>query len=97
MGTYSTKDFEAALERIGFRRDTTHHNTFWYYDSEKKSSLHTRTSHGEKEFGNSMPSMRRRQIGNLSRRYRHLVEQGIVQNVDVDQEDQPWSLSSRSG
>lgn len=25
MGTYRTKDFEAALERFGSRRDATHH------------------------------------------------------------------------
>ena len=37
MPTYSTKDFEAALERIGFRRDKTHHNMFWYYDGERKN------------------------------------------------------------
>ncbi len=28
MPTYRTSDFEAALERLGFRRDKTHHNMF---------------------------------------------------------------------
>jgi hypothetical protein len=50
MPTYSTKDFETALERIGFRRDKTHHNMFWFYDGERKTALRTRTSQGEKEF-----------------------------------------------
>jgi hypothetical protein len=57
MPTYSTKDFETALERVGFRRDKTHHNMFWYYDGERKTSLRTRTSQGEKEFDDSMLSM----------------------------------------
>jgi hypothetical protein len=93
MGTYRTRDFEAALVRIGFRQDMTHHQMFWYYDGERKSSLHTRTSHGEKEFDDSMLALRRRQIGNLSKpqmlellagtltaeQFReHLVAQGIL-------------------
>ena len=67
MPTYSTKDFEAALERLGFRRDTTHHHMFWYFDGDRKTSVRTRTSHGEKEFDDSLLSMRRRQIGQLSK------------------------------
>ncbi len=67
MPTYSTRAYEAALERVGFRRDTTHHQMFWYYDGDKKSPLRTRTSHGEKEFNDSMLSLRRRQIGSLSK------------------------------
>ncbi len=67
MPTYSTRAYGAALERVVFRRDTTHHQMFWYYDGDKKSSLRTRTSHGEKEFNDSMLSLRRRQIGSLSK------------------------------
>ena len=77
MGTYRTRDFEAALERVGFRRDTTHHQMFWYFDGEHKSSLHTRTSHGEKEFDDSMLALRRRQIGNLPKP-RMLVARGYA-------------------
>ncbi len=67
MPTYRTQEFEAALERLGFRRDTTHHNMFWYYRDGRKTSLRTRTSQSEKEFDESMLSMRRKQLGNLSR------------------------------
>ncbi len=67
MPTYRTQEFEAALERLGFRRDKTHHNMFWYFRDGRKTSLRTRTSQGEKEFDESMLSMRRKQLGNLSK------------------------------
>ncbi len=67
MPTYRTQDFEAALERLGFQRDKTHHNMFWYYYDSRKTSLRTRTSQGEKEFDESMLSMRRRQLGNITK------------------------------
>ena len=67
MPTYRTQDFEAALERLGFRRDKTHHNMFWFYYEGQKTALRTRTSQGEKEFDDSLLSMRRKQIGNLSK------------------------------
>ena len=95
MPTYSTKDFEAALERLGFRRDTTHHQMFWYFDGDRKTSVRTRTSHGEKEFDDSLLSMRRKQIGHLSKPQflallngsltpeafrQHLLDSGVLQS-----------------
>ena len=67
MPTYSTREFEAALIRLGFRRDTTHHQMFWYFDGDRKTSVRTRTSHGEREFDDSLLSLRRKQIGSLSK------------------------------
>ncbi len=99
MPTYRTSDFEAALERLGFRRDKTHHNMFWYYLGDRKTALRTRTSQGEKEFDDSLLSLRRKQIGNLSKAqflevlngrlteeaYRqYLLQSGIIQ-ADADQ------------
>lgn len=67
MLTYRTQEFEAVLERLGLRRDKTYHNMFWYYHRDRKTALRTRTSQGEKEFDDSMLSMRRKQVGNLSK------------------------------
>ena len=100
MPTYSTKDYEAALERMGFRRDTTHHQMFWYFDGDRKTSIRTRTSHGEKKFDDSLLAMRRKQIGSLSKAQflallngslspavfrQHLLDNGILQ-PPADQE-----------
>jgi len=40
---------------------------YWYFDGETRTSLRTRTSHGEKEFNESLLAARRKQIGNLSK------------------------------
>ena len=63
MATYSTRDFIRALRRKGFHQDQTHHNMFWLYVNGKKTSVRTRTSHGEREFGESMLGIRGKQIG----------------------------------
>ena len=100
MPTYRTREFEAALERLGFQRDKTHHNMFWYYYGARKTSLRTRTSQGEKEFDEAMLSMRRKQVGNLSKSQflemlngqlspeiylQHLLDNGIIQ-LEEDRE-----------
>ncbi len=67
MATYDTDKFRKALQAKGFEEDPTHHNMYWYWLDGKKSSVRTRTSHGEKQFDDSMLSMRQKQIGNLSK------------------------------
>lgn len=63
MSVYSTPKFVKAIEKKGFVRDNTHHNMFWYYLDGKKTTIRTRTSHGEKEFNESLLAERRKQIG----------------------------------
>ena len=99
MPTYRTQEFEAALERLGFQSDKTHHNMFWYYLDGRKTALRTRTSQGEKEFDDSLLSMRRKQIGSLSKAQflqlldgrltpeaylQHLLDNSIVQMQEDD-------------
>jgi len=82
------------LERLGFRRDKTHHTMFWYYLGDRKTALRTRTSQGEKEFDDFMLSLRRKQLGNLTKSQflemlngrlteeafrQHLLDNGIIQ------------------
>jgi hypothetical protein len=40
---------------------------FWYYLDGKKTSIRTRTSHGENEFNDGLMSERRKQIGLASK------------------------------
>ncbi len=67
MNVYSTSKFIKAIEKKGFMRDNCHHNMFWYYLDGKKTSIRTRTSHGENEFNDSLMSERRKQIGLASK------------------------------
>lgn len=67
MTVYSTSKFIKAIEKKGFMRDDGHHNMFWYYLNGKKTSIRTRTSHGENEFNDGLMSERRKQIGLASK------------------------------
>ena len=93
MASYPTRDFEAALERKGFKRDETHHAMFWYHYRGRKTTVRTRTSHGETDFDDGLLAQRRRQMGDLSKRQildfiecpmsaetfeKHLVESGRI-------------------
>ena len=63
MASYKTSEFEKALETKGYKRDNTHHQMFWYYLDGKKSSVHTRMSHNEREFDDGLFGQRRKQLG----------------------------------
>jgi len=67
MAVYPTSKFIAAIKREGFVLDKTHHTVFWYYLGGKKTSVRTRTSHGEKEFNDGLMAERRKQIGLASK------------------------------
>ena len=56
MTVYSTSKFIKAIEKKGFMRDNSHHNMFWYYLDGKKTSIRTRTSHGENDFNDGLMS-----------------------------------------
>lgn len=62
MGSYSTRKFESSLISKGFKEDKTHHKFFWFYCENKKSSVFTKTSHGEKEFGDNLLKQRKDQM-----------------------------------
>ena len=97
MASYRTDDFIGSLESKGFVRDTTHHNMFWYYYEGRRTSVRTRTSHGEREFDDALFHQRRKQMGGLSRKQmndfidcplsaadyaKHLIGGGLVEPAD---------------
>jgi hypothetical protein len=67
-----TRDIENALLDKGFRVDDTHHSVFWLYIHGKKTSIHTRISHGKEEYGDRLLGkmavqlkLRRKQLDSL--------------------------------
>lgn len=66
MSSHPTRDIVAALQKKGFVEGNNHHRMFIYMVDGKKSSIRTRISHGEKEYGDSLLGQMARQMG-LSR------------------------------
>ena len=72
MGTHKTRDIRSALLGKGFRESETHHEMYWFYAGERKTSVRTRISHGCNEYGDSLLSqmatqlkLRRRDLDDL--------------------------------
>ena len=47
----------------GFISDENHHEMFWLVVGGKKTSIRTRISHGEKEYGDQLLTLMSRQVG----------------------------------
>lgn len=51
-----------ALLHKGFRAVAAHHEMYWLYADDKKTSVRTRLSHGEKEYGQKLLAAMRKQL-----------------------------------
>ncbi len=54
MATLKTKDICTSLTNKGFKEDNTHHKMYWLHVGDKKTSIRTRISHGEAEYGDNL-------------------------------------------
>jgi hypothetical protein len=53
----------AALEKKGFScENTKHHYVYWFVVNDRKTSINTKISHGEKEIGSPLISAMSRQV-----------------------------------
>lgn len=66
MSTHKTSDIEQALMSKGFKKVNTHHEMYWLHVGSKKTSIRTRVSNGEREYGDKLLSIMARQV-HLSR------------------------------
>ena len=62
MSTRETSTIRAALGDKGFRRVEKHHEMWWYYVGERKTSVRTRISHGANEYGDALLGQMARQL-----------------------------------
>jgi hypothetical protein len=62
MSTFKTGSIDKALRGKGFKMSSTHHDMYWFYVGEKKTSVRTRLSHGVSEYGDSLLGQMARQL-----------------------------------
>ena len=62
MSVRETSTIRAALGDKGFHRVEKHHEMWWYYVGERKTSVRTRISHGTNEYGDSLLGQMARQL-----------------------------------
>jgi hypothetical protein len=103
------REVAAALQAKGFRKTENDHSFFTLWVDGKKTVIHTKISHGEKELGNRLLSLMARQLGVTRSQFllfvncdltqdgyvRHLREAGRL--PPPPKEDTPKGRKKRSG
>jgi hypothetical protein len=62
VSPYKTKGIKQSLLQKGFRQSNTHHEMFYLFVNNKKTSIRTRLSHGISEYGDNLLGQMARQL-----------------------------------
>jgi predicted RNA binding protein YcfA (HicA-like mRNA interferase family) len=74
MSSVETKKLEKALTSKGFEESNTHHEMYWLSHDGKKTSIRTRISHSEREYGDGLLSQMSKQVKLSKSDFHNLVE-----------------------
>lgn len=74
MSPRKTDQIGAALTSKGFQAQDTHHEMYWLYVDGKKTSVRTRLSHGEREYGDNLLGQMAKQVGLVRRELDDLID-----------------------
>jgi hypothetical protein len=74
MSTWKTKDIRKSLLVKGFQETNTHHEMYWLYVGTRKTSVRTRISHSESEYGDRLLNQMAKQVGLNRAEFDELIE-----------------------
>lgn len=74
MSTRKTKDIRKSLLVKGFKETNTHHEMYWLYIGSRKTSVRTRISHSESEYGDKLLGQMAKQVGLSKAEFDDLIE-----------------------
>ena len=80
MSTRPTRDIQTNLEQKGFKQDSTHHQMYWLYIGERKTSIRTRISHSEREYGDNLLGQMAKQVRLPKKKFLELIDCSLVKN-----------------
>jgi hypothetical protein len=63
MSSWKTRDIRKGLLAKGFNQTKTHHEMYWLYIGDRKTSIRTRISHSESEYGDRLLNQMAKQVG----------------------------------
>ncbi len=87
MASRKTRDVESALERKGFKKESSHHRYFIFHNSQgKKTSVSTYTSNGSKELDDYLIGQMAKQCCLTKKKFLDLID------CPLSQEDYEKSL-----
>lgn len=73
MNPMKTRDIESGLLRKGFRRSERHHTYYFLYVDGLKTSIRTKISRGEREYGEPLLGQMSKQLGLDRQQFHELV------------------------
>lgn len=62
MSTLKTDKIDKSLRKKGFTKEEKDHHYYFYYYKGKKTAIHTKTSHGKSEIGDSLIGLMSKQL-----------------------------------
>lgn len=74
MSPRKTKDIRKSLLVKGFKETNTHHEMYWLYVGNRKTSVRTRISHSESEYGDRLLNQMAKQVGLNRTEFDDLIE-----------------------
>jgi hypothetical protein len=74
VGPCKTTKLRKALLSKGFKKENQHHEMYWYLVGNKRTSVRTRISHGEREYGDPLLGEMAKQLGLKREEFDDLVE-----------------------
>ena len=74
MATRKTRDIKKGLIKKGFIEEQKDHSYFFLHVEGRKSTIRTKISHGEKEYGDNLLSLISRQLHLSSRQLDELLD-----------------------
>ncbi len=74
MPTIDVKNITRSLLYKGFKKEDRDHRFYVYYDGGKRTAIHTKISHSEKEIGGPLIGMMSRQMHLSTDEFRRFVK-----------------------
>ncbi len=81
MGAIKTQKIRRQLLKKGFKEDSTHHQMYWFYHGERRTSIRTRLSHGYAEYGDKLLAQVARQMRLNKRQLLRFIDCAITYEV----------------
>ena len=73
MSTMQARTIASGLQSKGFKRSNRHHVFFHLYINGRRTPVHTRISHGQRECGDSLISMMSKDLRLKPKQFKRLV------------------------
>jgi len=81
---HKSKEIKQSLLQKGFRQSNTHHEMFYLFVNNKKTSIRTRLSHGISDYGDSLLGQMARQLKLERGKFEEFIECPLTEKEYIE-------------